>query len=144
MLYNNPHAQVLKPAWPAPAADSAMARRGAVSLQGSRYYICSCICCCVPRASRGARSMCWAQWARGAAGSAEWPIARLPPACSARERAAGTSSDSHSHPRLRCLVAAAALRGQCSADTDKEPGWETPAQTSEVSIDIRTVIHEIN
>ena len=56
---------------------------------------------------------------RRAAGSAEWPIAQLTPACSGGGRAAGTKADSYSHPTLRCLMAAAALRRQRSAGSDK-------------------------
>ena len=36
-----------------------------------------------------------------------------------------------------------ALRSRRSSGSDKKPGLKTPGQTREVSIDIRTVIHEI-
>ena len=51
--------------------------------------------------------------------SAESPIARLPLACSAGGRAAGTTADLNLHPRLHCLVAAAALRSQSLARSDE-------------------------
>ena len=81
---------------------------------------------------------------RRTAGSAEWLIALLPPACSGGRRYADMTADSHSHPRLCCLVAAAVLRRRSSAGSDKSMVGRRLGQTREVSVYIRNVIYEIN
>ena len=108
MLCNNPHAQVLLPAGPAPAADStAAAHRGGCQFAGIRllHLLHLLLCatyqpCSLLHAPGGPRR---------SAASAEWPIAWLPPACSGGERAAGITTDSHSHPRLQ-------LQRRCCTD----------------------------
>ena len=96
---------------------------GAVSLQGSGYYICRCICCCAPRASRSlaACPTCWAApGARRALQSYQHAATRrLPPACNGGGRATGMTVDLHSHQRLHCLIAVAAQRRWRSAGSDK-------------------------
>ena len=110
MLYKKPHAQLLLPAGPAPATGRAVAARSwgcqfaGIRLLHPQLHLLLC-------ATRQSWRVLHALGGpRRAAGSAEWPIARLPPAYSAGGRAAGTTGDSHSHPRLLCLVAAAELR----------------------------------
>ena len=110
MLYNIPRAQLLLPAGPALANDGAVAARpGGCQFAGIRllHLQLHLLLCATRQPWRVLHAL---GGPRRAAGSAEWPIARLPPACSAGEGAAGTTADLHSHPRLHCLVAAAALR----------------------------------
>ena len=107
--YNNPHAQLLLPAEPVPAADGAARSGGCQFAEIRLLHLQLHLLLC---ATHQLFSLLHALGGpRRAAGSAEWPIARLPPApaCRAGGTAAGTTADSHLHPRLRCLVAAAAL-----------------------------------
>ena len=104
MLYNKLHAQLPLPAGPAPAADSAAAARSGgcqfagIGLLHLELHLLFCV-------TRQPYSLLHALGGpRRAAGSAEWSIARLPPARSSGGRAACMIADSHSHPRLRCLV----------------------------------------
>ena len=81
-------------------------------MQGSGYCICCCICYCAPRASRSACSKRWAApGARQAQQSSQSPVCRRSRAAVA-EGAAGMTADSHSHPRLRCLVEELILSSQ--------------------------------
>ena len=150
MLYNNPHAQLLLPSWPAQAADSdsaVAARRGEYQFAGVWFlHLLLHLLLC---STRQPFSLLHAPGCpRRVAGSAEWPISQLQPACSGGGRAAGTTADSHLHPRLHCLVTALALPDG-SLHALKRTWLEDActvclaAQTKEVSIDIRTVIHEI-
>ena len=115
--YNNPHAQLLLPAEPVPAADGAARSGGCQFAEIRLLHLQLHLLLC---ATHQPFSLLHALGGpRRAAGSAEWPIARLPPACRAGGTAAGTTADSHLHPRLRCLVAAAELRRRRSAGSDK-------------------------
>ena len=113
MLYsNNPRAQLLLPAGPAQANEGAVA----ASPEGCQFAGISLLHLQLPLLLCSTRQPWRVLHAlggpSGAAGSAVWPIARLPPACSAGGRAEGTTADLHSHARLHCLVAAAALPRQ--------------------------------
>ena len=93
MLYNNPQAQLLLPAWPAPASNSAAAaRRGGCQCAGRLLHMLLHLLFCSTRQPfsllRKLGSL------RRTAGSAEWPIIRLPPACSGGGRAACMTADS--------------------------------------------------
>ena len=103
MLYNNPYAQQLQPAGQASAADSAAAaRRGGCQFLGIRLlhdlhlplHLLLCSWHCATRQPFGLLHAL--SCPRRAAGSAEWPIARQPPACSGGGRAAGMTADRHS------------------------------------------------
>ena len=122
MLYNIPRAQLLLPAGPALANDGAVAARpGGCQFAGIRLlHLQLHLLLCATR-QPWLVPVLHAGGPRHAASSAESPIARLLPACSAGlgGRAAGTTADLHSHPSLHCLVAAAALRRQRSAGSDK-------------------------
>ena len=81
MLYKNPHAQLLLPAGPAPAKGSTVAARsGGCQFAGIRFLHLQLhlLVCSTRQPWRVLHAL---GGPRRAAGSAEWPIARLPPAC---------------------------------------------------------------
>ena len=122
MLYNKPQAQLLLPAARRLLQSAPRPRAmGAVSLQGSGYYICHSICCCspcavvqdAPRTGRPqARSGLSRAANRPAAACVQWWR-------KGRRHDSTVTADSRLHLRLRCLVAAAALRIRRSTGSDK-------------------------
>ena len=80
---------------------------GAVSLQGSGYYICCCICFCALCSSHSACSTRWvAQGALLAQQSGQWPCCRPRAAVAegllAQQQIAFASQSALSSPLLRC------------------------------------------
>ena len=124
MLYNNPRVQLLLPAGPAQAKEGAVAARsGGCQFAGIRllHLQLHLLLCATRQPWRALHAL---GGPRRAAGSAEWPIARLPPACRSAALEEGLQARQQIRIRIRgCTVswpvATAALRIQRSAGSEK-------------------------